>query len=89
MTERSEQLRTESAAYLARVTKDVLGKLNYYIGPGARTAVSHESQMQYWRVALGIRRVNGEPCPRCDDTGIDRFYAGPASPCALIEEDAH
>jgi len=37
--------------------KDVLGTLNFYIGPGARTAVSPESVKRYLRVSSALKKV--------------------------------
>lgn len=73
---------------LAAAIKPLMGTINYYIGPSARTLVSHESEQSYWRLSLVLNRAMGEPCPRCHDTGDDRRFTGP-HPCELRHEPGH
>jgi hypothetical protein len=70
--------------------KEVMGTLNYYIGPGARTAVGKESVDQYMRISHALARAAGEPCPGCKDTGIDaRFSTYGPWPCELRKLAGH
>lgn len=77
---------------LVAALKPLMGTIDFYIGPNARTAVSHESKQSYERLRLTLARAAGEPCHRCKDTGIDQEWLradGSTRPCPLRKEPAH
>lgn len=84
---------TEKTTRLVEAIKPQMGTLNYYGGPGARTAVGQDSIDDYRRLQLALARAQGKPCPLCDDSGRDRQWRDSpgweSTPCPLRHVAGH
>jgi hypothetical protein len=75
---------------LAAALGPLLGTIGFYIGPNARSGVSHEKVQAYERLRLAWYRAEGWPCHKCNDTGIwQEWKDGVLRPCPLRHERGH
>jgi hypothetical protein len=81
---------TDPLENLTAALKPLMGSIDFYIGPNARTSVGRESVAGYERLRLALLRAEGKPCHKCADTGIAQEWKdGVARPCPLRRAAGH